>query len=99
MRVVWNDEALDDLERIRDYIEEENPAAAIRAFQRLHDRLQHLAANPRMGRSGRVAETREFVFSDLPYIGIYRIHTNGNLVEILNIIHTARKYPPENTDS
>jgi len=46
-----------------------------------------------MGRAGRVAETREFVFGNLPYIAVYRIDEAAATLEILNIIHTAQLYP------
>jgi toxin ParE1/3/4 len=46
-----------------------------------------------MGRIGRSPETREFVFSDVPYIAIYRIDDERTSVEILRIMHTARRYP------
>jgi toxin ParE1/3/4 len=95
MRVIWNDDALDDLEAIRDYIENSNPAAAERVFNRLLAGLQQLAFTPGIGRAGRVPETREFVFSDVPYIGIYRIETDPDRIEILNVLHTARDYPPK----
>lgn len=98
MRIIWNEDALDDLENIRDYIEGDNPAAATRVLNRLRTGLQQLALNPRMGCIGRVSETREFVFSDLPYIGIYRIATDPDRIEILNVIHGARDYPPKNKE-
>jgi addiction module RelE/StbE family toxin len=93
MRVIWTDDALDDLENIRSYIEEDSPAAAMRVLRRLRDALQQLANNPRMGRTGRVSETRELVFSNLPYIGVYRILEDEDRIEILDVIHTSRDYP------
>lgn len=93
MRLVWNDNALDDLERIRDYIVEDNPSAAVRVILRLRDELERLTTFPNMGRAGRVAETRELIYPRLPYVAVYRV--DGDTVEILNIIHTAREYPPK----
>jgi toxin ParE1/3/4 len=92
--VIWTDDALDDLENIRDYIEEDSPAAAMRVLRRLRDALQRLADNPRMGRTGRVPETRELIFPNLPYIGVYRILEDESRLEILNIIHASQDYPP-----
>jgi len=46
-----------------------------------------------MGRAGRVPETREFFFGDLPYIAVYRIQEEEATIEILNIIHSAQLYP------
>ena len=43
-----------------------------------------------VGRRGRAKDTREFVFADLPYIVVYRV---TNQVEILAVMHTAREWP------
>ena len=95
MRLTWNDDALDELERIKDYIEEDDPFAAARVVLRLHEGIEQLAAFPNLGRTGRVAETRELIFPDLRYIAVYRVHAAKDEVEILTVIHTARKYPPD----
>ena len=95
MRLVWNDDALDDLGQIKDYIEQDDAFAAARVVLRLRDGLVQLTTFPRIGRVGRVPDTRELVFADLRYIAVYRVHTDSDLVEILNIIHTSRRYPPE----
>ncbi len=94
MRLVWDDQALRDLVEIRRYIAERNPQAAERVAQRLRAALAYLPDRPRMGRTGRVPGTREFVFTDLPYIGVYRIDEGRDTLEILRIVHTARFYPP-----
>ena len=95
MRLTWNDDALEDLERIKDHIEENDPFAAARVVLRLHDGIEQLAAFPNLGRIGRVPETRELIFSDLRYIAVYRVHVARDEVEILTLIHTARKYPQD----
>jgi len=95
VRLVWNDDALDDLERIKDYIERDDPYAAARVVLRLHNGIEQLAIFPNIGRTGRVPDTRELVFSDLRYIAVYQIYPNRNVVEVLTIIHTARKYPSD----
>jgi toxin ParE1/3/4 len=43
-----------------------------------------------MGPVGRVRNTRELVFSNLPYIVVYRL---SDAVDILAVVHTARKWP------
>lgn len=87
MRVIWSDPALDDLARIRDYIGNENPAAASRVAIQLvaaADSLEHL---PERGRPGLEPGTRELV-SLWPYIMVYQI--DPEIVHILSIRHGAR---------
>jgi addiction module RelE/StbE family toxin len=95
MRLTLNERAGADLERIRAYIARDNPDAAGRIAERLLSGLSLLANHPHLGRPGRMEETRELIFSGLPYIGIYRVHEKKELVEVLRIVHAARKYPPE----
>lgn len=95
MRQIWHDNALEDLAEIRDYISSDNPGAASRVAARIRNGLLILKDHPLMGRSGRVPETREFIFADIPYIAVYRVDGDRQTLEILHVIHTARLYPPE----
>ena len=55
-QVLWTDAARLDLERIVEFIAEENPASALTALARLERRCRTLAALPERGRI--VPETR-----------------------------------------
>jgi addiction module RelE/StbE family toxin len=91
MRVRWTRPALSDLDEIQDYIAQDSPNAADDVVTRLVEGPETLlSTNPMIGRSGRVAGTRELIFSDLPYIVVYRVR---DVVEILAAIHTARDWP------
>lgn len=52
---------------------------------------KYLADFPELDRTGGKADTRELVFSGLPYIAIYRIGGNG--IEVLRILHGAQQWP------
>lgn len=47
---------------------------------------------PLLGYEGRVAGTREFKVTGLPYIIIYSVVTRSHL-DILTVVHTSRDYP------
>lgn len=92
MRVRWTAPAARDLTQICDYIESKgSPAAARRVALSIYESVDGLAKFTEQGRVGRKPGTRELVLSDLPYLGIYRIR--GQAVEILRILHGARKWP------
>jgi toxin ParE1/3/4 len=97
MRVRWTDPAQTDFLEILGYIARDNPAAAARLGRRLLAAINPLTTQPRLGRPGRVAGTRELVISRLPYVAIYRIveatHTATSQVEVLRVIHGARQWP------
>ena len=97
MRIRWADPAETDLFEICEYIARDNPAAAERVGRRLLSAVDSLAAQPRLGRPGRVSGTRELVIPRLPYIAIYRIteaaHSTAGEIEVLRVLHGARRRP------
>jgi toxin ParE1/3/4 len=89
MRIRWTDPAVRDFTQICDYINEHGSAAtARRVALSIYDRISILTKFPESGRTGRQPETRELVFSGLPYLAIYRIRED--VVEILRILHGAQ---------
>lgn len=87
--LIWQAEALDDLERIVDFIEAQNPVAAKRTGDAIRHTAERLPDHPYMHRSGRVPGTREAIVTP-NYILVYRVTT---IVEILAIKHTRQQYP------
>jgi toxin ParE1/3/4 len=84
--------AADDLERICQHIERDNPEAARRVAPSIYDGCAKLKDSPNIGRaSSRMAGRREFVFSPLPYIVVYRLTKDA--VEISRIFHVAQNWP------
>ncbi len=94
--VRWTDEAELDLENILSYyLEHTGSHVAEAIYLRIKTQVGSLKMFPERCRSGRVPGTHEYVISRLPYIAVVDISTDT--VSILNIIHTARKYPPDNS--
>ena len=91
MIVRWTAPALRDLEANGDYIARDNPTAADRVVLRILDQTELLSTHPEIGRPGRIAETRELVITDTPYIVPYRLR--GGKIEVLAVFHGARKWP------
>ncbi|MBI5142528.1 MAG: type II toxin-antitoxin system RelE/ParE family toxin [Nitrospirae bacterium] len=91
MRIKWLDSAIDDLVVIRRFIAAERPVAAREVASSVKKSVGYLAESPSIGRLGRVDGTRELVLPDLPYIVPYRV--NNGMIEILRVLHAARKWP------
>jgi toxin ParE1/3/4 len=91
VRVRWLRKALANLDEEAEYIAKDNPAAAGRLVLRILAEAELLRDNPAMGRAGRVPGTRELVVAGTPYIVPYRVR--DELVEILRVLHGARKWP------
>ena len=90
MKVVWTQAAVRDRRQIVSYLLERNPAAALKfnkAVLLAADRLERL---PERGRPGRVQGTRELA-AVLPYLLIYELDQQADVVRILRVWHTSRE--------
>jgi toxin ParE1/3/4 len=91
VRVLWTVPARSDLREAFDYIQARNPRAAGAFLARIESSVGSLADQPRRGRPGRVAGTRELIVTGAPYIVPYRII--GETIQVLRVWHTARRWP------
>jgi len=93
MQIIWEEDALRDLRHIRRQIAKDNPTAARQMAKRIQEAVRLLADHPEIGRTGRVADTRELVVADTPYIAAYQ--AVGDAVLILRVLHGAQQWPEQ----
>jgi len=91
VEVRWLRAALANLDAEAEYVARDNAAVAARLVERIYETVEQLKQYPSLGRAGRVPGTRELVVSHTPYIVPYRVH--GTVVEILRVLHGARRWP------
>lgn len=84
-------QALSDVESLYEFIAQDDPAAAQQVLNRIETMVEHLPQHPEIGRAGRVADTRELIVPDTPFIVAYQIQPD--FIDILAIVHTSRKWP------
>ena len=89
--VVWTAEAREDRLDIWNFIAAENRSAANTLDLLFESAATNLARLPAMGRPGKPAGTKE-LFPTSQYRLVCQF--NGDLVIILSILHTARRWPP-----
>jgi len=92
MRLFWTPDATQDRDEIYDYIEADNPSAALALDELFSEKAGRLIDHPGLGRPGRVAGTRELV-AHHNYILVYDVV--GELVRVLRVMHAARQWPPQ----
>ncbi|MDD5305154.1 MAG: type II toxin-antitoxin system RelE/ParE family toxin [Elusimicrobia bacterium] len=93
MKVVWTRLALKDLDSAYGYISDENPSAAVRTIEKIRKAVVSVSRHPEMGRPGRVEGTRELIIPGTPFIVAYRV--KAKRIELLSVIHGARRWPDE----
>lgn len=92
MRLFWTPEATQDRDEIYDYIEADNPTAALALDELFAEKAGRLIDHPGLGRPGRVAGTRELV-AHHNYILVYDVV--GESVRVLRVMHAARQWPSQ----
>ncbi|MDR0782018.1 MAG: type II toxin-antitoxin system RelE/ParE family toxin [Pseudomonadales bacterium] len=97
MRLEWSPLALEDRDRIFDYIEQDNPHMAVVVDGRIQEQAENLRVFPESGRPGRIEGTRELIINRTPYIAAYRILTGA--VRILRVLHGAQLWPENMPES
>lgn len=91
MEIRWSPQAADDLERIFQRIQKDNPAAARKVVTTIFDGCSELQSFPNRGRPSRIQGRRELLFRGLPYIVVYQV--KAETVEISRIYHAAQDWP------
>jgi len=96
MELFWTPEAIQDRNDIYEFIEADNPAAALALDELLAEKAGRLVDHPGLGKPGRAPGTRELV-AHQNYILVY--DTAGDLVRVLRVLHAARQWPPSRLGS
>lgn len=91
MNIRWSALSIEDREVIFDYLLNLDPAAAIRIDLEIEQQVENLARFPKLGRDGRVADTRELVINRTPYIVAYSLDADSLVV--LRVIHSSQVWP------
>lgn len=87
----WTPTATSHLRYSFEYVAQDNPRAGQALVERILLAAERLRDFPRMGREGRVEDTRELVIAGTPFVVVYRQHRSR--VEVLAVFHAARKWP------
>jgi toxin ParE1/3/4 len=88
VRLVWTQEAADDLEAIMEYISRDSPEAALRLARHLFSILDSLPSLPFRGCKRDEDGGRESVFVPWPYVAVYEVV--GESIFVKAIRHTSR---------
>lgn len=90
MHLVFDDQAIADLEGIYRWTAQDSLAAAKTVVERLFSSIELLVSFPRMGHAGHVSGTFEWVVPRLPYIVVYEIDEPGERVIVNAVFHGAQ---------
>src|ERR1039458_1675691 len=83
MRIRWTVPAVDDLQHIKNYLQQNYPHFAEPTVRTIYQRIRSLKTSPNRGRPGHRSGTRELAITPLPYVVVYAVKAEA--VEILHI--------------
>jgi plasmid stabilization system protein ParE len=90
MELVFDDQALTDLEDIFHWIAQDSPVAAKAVVDRLFSCTELLTSFPFMGHIGHDPETLEWVVPRLPYIVVYEVDQAAQRVIVTAVLHGSQ---------
>jgi plasmid stabilization system protein ParE len=90
VRVIIGEAAYDDLDRIYAWIARDRPRAADAVIDRILASADRLGRFPYMGHPGCVRGTYEWVVPGLPYILVYQVRAEDDLVSVDAVFHGAQ---------
>jgi len=91
MELVFDDQAIADLEGIFNWIAQDSPATARKVTVRLLRSIELLTSFPFMGHVGHAADTYEWVVPRLPYVVVYQVDELHHRVVIAAVFHGAQE--------
>ena len=91
MDLFWTLDSIEDRENIYEYIEFDNPSAALALDELFSQQACLLLDHPGLGRLGRVKGSREWVMHP-NYILVYDVVNDQ--VRVLRVLHAAKRWPP-----
>ena len=90
MCIRWTVPAADDLENIKNYLQQHYPHFAEPTVRTIYERAKSLKTFPNRGNPGHRSGTRELALLPLPYVIVYAV--NADAVEILHVYHGAQDW-------
>lgn len=90
--IEWRPAARRDRLAIMEYIELDNPRAALELDTEFGQKVSALAQHPTLYRPGRVKGTREMVVRS-NYVVVYRYQAKLKSIDVLRVLHVAQQWP------
>ena len=90
MKVVIDEVALGDLERIGAFVATQDPRAARDTLTTILDAVDRLETFPHLGPRGRAANTYERLVARTPYIIVYELQHKPTALVVVAIFHASQ---------
>jgi len=91
--IVWEEESLNDREKIFEFLFDFNPNAAEKTDQIIETKVELLLEHPLMGVQRDIFRGRVLIIPEVSMIVSYWI--DGETIRIMRVLHQKQKFPAE----
>ncbi|NRA19081.1 MAG: type II toxin-antitoxin system RelE/ParE family toxin [Oceanospirillaceae bacterium] len=91
--IFWEEESLNDREKIFEFLFDFNPSAAERTDQIIETKVEYLLEHPLMGVQRDVFRGRVLIIPEISMIISYWV--DGETIRIMRVLHQKQKFPSE----
>lgn len=89
--IYWEEEALDDREKIFEFLYHFNPAAAERTDEIIEEKVENLLEQPLMGVQRAHIRGRLLIIPEVSLIVSYWV--DGSTIRVMRVLHQKQKFP------
>lgn len=91
--ILWEDESLNDREKIFEFLFDFNPSAAEKTEQIIETAVENLLEHPLMGVKRDTFRGRVLIIPEISMIVSYWV--DGEAIRIMRVLHQRQNFPPE----
>ena len=91
--IFWEEESLNDREKIFEFLFDFNPSAAEKTDQIIEAKVENLLEHPLMGFERDIFRGRVLIIPEVSMIVSYWV--DGETIRIMRVLHQKQNFPPE----
>ena len=91
--ILWEEESLNDREKIFEFLFDFNPSAAEKTDQIIETKVENLLEHPLMGVERDIFRGRVLIIPELSMIVSYWV--DGDTIRIMRVLHQKQKFPQD----
>lgn len=89
--ILWEEESLNDREKIFEFLYDFNPAAADKTDKLIEEKIENLLHHPLMGVQREGIKGRLLILPEISMIVSYSV--DGSVIRIMRVLHQKQKFP------
>lgn len=91
--IFWEEESLNDREKIFEFLFDFNPSVADKTDQKIESKVENLLEQPLMGVQRDIFRGRVLIIPEISMIVSYWV--DGETIRIMRALHQKQKFPQE----